>query len=60
MATAEASVSTTNSFDKSGSVNTGTVVIVVFNAVKAESASELHVKVVERSKSVRGAARDAY
>lgn len=56
MAIADASVSITKSLEKSGRVRTDTDVILLFNSVKAESAAALHVNVIERRKSVRGAA----
>lgn len=60
MATADASVSTTKVFEKSGRWRTGMVVICIFNVVNALSASIFHVNLVPRNKSVRGEARVAY
>jgi hypothetical protein len=56
IATFEAPVSSVNILEKSGRTSARVVVIFSFNVVKAKSTVVLHINLVERNKSVSGAA----
>lgn len=54
----DASDSTTNGWEKSERVNTGTIVMAIFSRLKADSAASPHLKLSFLSCSVKGQAMD--